>query len=130
MYHGDTLTEPTEPTEPDKKPSDITRLLFKAVKELPEDEQRAVFAYFFERGIGLPQPPFFPQPPFSGQLSHVQSGSARRVVGSGQTTIPVRLSEAQHRRLKAWCAEHNFPMSVVVRGLIDRFLDSWDKRST
>ncbi len=43
--------------------------------------------------------------------------------------IPVRLSEAQHQRLKQWCAEHGFPMAVVVRGLIDRFLDSWEKRA-
>lgn len=47
----------TEPSEPSKRPSDITRLLFKAVKGLPEEEQHAVFEYFFERGIGVPQPP-------------------------------------------------------------------------
>ncbi|MEA2243457.1 MAG: hypothetical protein QOD24_3013, partial [Solirubrobacteraceae bacterium] len=40
----------TEPADPSQTPSDITALLFKAVKGLEEDEQRAVFAYFFERG--------------------------------------------------------------------------------
>lgn len=38
-------------------------------------------------------------------------------------TIPVRLPEPLHERLKAWSEEHNFPMAVVVRGLIERFLD-------
>ena len=132
----------TESSEPSNRPSEITRLLFKAVKGLPEEEQRAVFEYFFERGIGIPQPPV------SGLF--IQEGAElRRTVGRGadpsaltlrwfdapkpigpdQIMIPVRLSEAQHGRLKQWCAEHNFPMAVVVRGLIERFLDSWEKRA-
>jgi len=133
----------TEPSEPSKTPSDITGLLFKAVKGLPEEEQRAVFEYFFERGVGVPQPPFIG--PFIRERAElrgtVEPGawpepsalaalfSAQKPVGPERIMIPVRLSEAQHRRLKQWCAEHNFPMSVVVRGLIDRFLDSWDKRA-
>jgi len=55
--------------------------------------------------------------------------TAQRPMGPQQSMIPVRLSEAQHQRLKQWCAEHNFPMAVVVRGLIERFLDGWDKRA-
>ncbi len=38
-------------------------------------------------------------------------------------TIPVRLPEPLYDRLKAWSEEHSFPMAVVVRGLIERFLD-------
>jgi hypothetical protein len=133
----------TEPSEPSKTPNDITSLLFKAVKGLPEEEQRTIFEYFFERGIGTAQFPFF------GQFFHEGAklrGTAERAalqepatlatlftapkpMGPEQMMIPVRLSEAQHRRLKQWCAEHNFPMAVVVRGLIDRFLDSWEKRA-
>lgn len=133
----------TEPSEPSKRPSSITRLLFKAVKGLPEEEQRAVFEYFFERGIGIPQPPFFGQLIHEGaehrgtverRAWHEPSAlatlfTAQKPMGPEQIMIPVRLSEAQHRRLKQWCAEHNFPMAVVVRGLIDRFLDSWEKRA-
>ena len=109
-------------SEAGKGSSDITGLLFKAVKGLPEEEQRAVFAYFFERGIGLAQPA-----PFAGPLTTLFT--AQRPMGPQQSMIPVRLSEAQHQRLKQWCAEHNFPMAVVVRGLIERFLDGWDKRA-
>ncbi len=133
-----------EAAEPGSRPSEITRLLFKAVKTLPEDEQRAVFEYFFERGIGIPQPPFFGRfiqeavqlhgpgehSPWHepGVLSTLFT--AQKPMGPAQITIPVRLSEAQHRRLKEWCAEHHFPMAVVVRGLIDRFLESWEERTT
>ncbi|MDQ6818603.1 MAG: hypothetical protein M3018_14550 [Actinomycetota bacterium] len=38
-------------------------------------------------------------------------------------TMPVRFPEAQYQRLKEWSTEHNFPMAVVVRGLVERFLD-------
>jgi hypothetical protein len=129
----------TEPAEPSKTPRDITGLLFKAVKGLEEDEQRAVFEYFLERGIALEQA----QSPREGaQLRGLAEPipwpdasmlatlfGAQKPMGPERTMIPVRLSEAQHARLKQWCAEHNFPMSVVVRGLIDRFLDGWDKRA-
>jgi hypothetical protein len=127
----------TEPADPSQTPSDIAALLFKAVKGLEEDEQRAVFAYFFERGIALEQPLraaaqpretvesiSWPDPSVLATLF-----GAQKAVGPDRIMIPVRLSEAQHGRLKQWCADHNFPMSVVVRGLIDRFLDSWDKRA-
>jgi len=133
----------SEAEEPSRKLSDITRLLFKAVKGLPEEEQRAVFEYFFERGIGVAQPPFFGR--FVHEAAHLpgpaehsswhEPGASstlrigRKPMGPGQITIPVRLSEAQHQRLKQWAAEHNFPMAVVVRGLIERFLDSWEERT-
>jgi hypothetical protein len=133
----------TEPSDVSTSSSDITRLLIKAVKGLPQEEQRVVFEFFFERGIGIPQSPFFG--PFVRENAELRgttergSGpdptalatmfTSRKPMGREQTMIPVRLSEAQHRRLKQWCAEHNFPMAVVVRGLIDRFLDSWEKRA-
>ncbi len=135
-----------QPSPSGGRPSDITRLLFKAVQTLPEDEQHAVFAYFFERGIGVPQPPFFErfvqgavqQPAATATTAHARGmahasvASMLNVVkpaGPNQQVIPVRLSEDSHRRLKEWCAENNFPMAVVVRGLIERFLDSWQERA-
>ena len=44
-------------------------------------------------------------------------------------TMPVRFPEEQYQRLKNWCAAHNFPMAVVVRGLVERFLDEREQRS-
>ena len=38
-------------------------------------------------------------------------------------TMPVRFPEQQYQRLKAWSEEHKFPMAVVVRGVIERFVD-------
>lgn len=119
------MSEAKEPSY--EGPRDITRLVLKAVKGLPEEEQRAVFEYFFEQGIALPQR----GPLAFGQfVQHAQPVfGAQKSMGSEQVTIPVRLSEAQHQRLKRWAAKHDFPMAVVVRGLIERFLDDWEQRT-
>lgn len=132
-----------EPLETSKRSDHIMSLLFKAVKGLPDEEQRAVYEYFFEKGIASAQFPFFGPFIHEGAKLHGAAQraawhepsalatlfTAQKPMGPEQIMIPVRLSEAQHGRLKEWCAEHNFPMAVVVRGLIDRFLDSWEKRA-
>jgi hypothetical protein len=38
--------------------------------------------------------------------------------------VPIRFPEPRYNELKAWCEEHQFPMAAVVRGLVERFLDS------
>jgi hypothetical protein len=38
-------------------------------------------------------------------------------------TMPVRFPEQQYQRLKDWSEQHNFPMAVVVRGVVERFLE-------
>lgn len=133
------MTEPSEPsTTPSTTPSDITGLLFKAMQSLPPEEQRAVLGYFVERGIASAQTPFYG--PFAREGADPREAFLRgtwpqlpfmppKPAGPNQQIIPVRLSEDAHGRLKQWCAEHNFPMSVVIRGLIDRFLDSWQERA-
>ena len=37
--------------------------------------------------------------------------------------LPVRLPEADYQRLKTFCGEHGFSMAVVIRTLLERFLD-------
>lgn len=52
-------------------------------------------------------------------------GSPSGVVGTSGPLrmMSVRFPEEQYQRLKAWCEEHKFPMAVVVRGVVERFLD-------
>jgi len=124
----------TEPSDPSKRPKAISHLLFKAVKGLPEDEQQAVFEYLFEQTVASARPSFGEaqqQETFLRRLGAEPLSTlftAQRPTAA-QQMIPVRLSEASHRRLKQWCEDHDFHMSVVVRGLIERFLDSWEERS-
>ncbi len=56
----------------------------------------------------------------------VVSGS---LAPGAQQVVPVRFPEAQHQRLKNWCATHGFSMAVVVRGLVERFLDDQERRA-
>lgn len=127
----------TEPSEESKTPSNISHLVFKAMKGLPEDEQRAFLMYFVERGMS--EPPWAGLSPASTELRGALSGGrwhepplttmfTAKKPKAPQRTIPVRLSEEQYDRLKEWCMNHDFHMSVVVRGLIERFLDSWEER--
>ena len=39
------------------------------------------------------------------------------------TMLPIRLPRETYDQLKLWASEHGFPMSVIVRGLVERFLD-------
>ncbi len=47
---------------------------------------------------------------------------------AGQQLVPVRFPEETHLRLKDWCANNGFSMAVVIRGLVDRFLEEYDPR--
>jgi len=38
-------------------------------------------------------------------------------------TMPVRFPKPLYQRLKEWSETNNFPMAVVIRGLVERFLD-------
>jgi hypothetical protein len=49
-------------------------------------------------------------------------GAFARPAGPLQA-LPVRLPQDQYERLKRWCAEHEYTMATVVRGLVERFLD-------
>ena len=50
-------------------------------------------------------------------------------LGSEPQMVPVRFPEPQYRRLKEWCGRHGFSMAVVVRGLVERFLDDQERRA-
>lgn len=57
------------------------------------------------------------------------AGAAAQFAGGPQRAVPVRFPEDQYDRLKDWCARHGFPMAVVVRGLVERFLDDQERRA-
>ena len=61
----------------------------------------------------------------------ISSAGPRPTAGQGPLrTMPVRFPEQQYRRLKEWCQAHGFPMAVVVRGVVERFLDEQQRRAT
>ena len=46
------------------------------------------------------------------------------MTASDAKVVPIRFPPKLHEQLKAWCEDHNFPMAAVVRGLVERFLES------
>ena len=140
---------PPESSKAGERSRRVSRLLQKAVDGLPERERRAVLEHLFEAALSGGEALHIA--PEGETLSEegrerieqgdrrerieeaLRSQSAgwlgRAALGPEQQVIPVRLSEEQHRRLKEWCAEHNFPMAVVIRGLVERFLDSQERRA-
>ncbi len=124
----------------DAEAVDASRLLVQAVGQLPEADRDRVYAWLLRTGL-RPSPAGAPGPlarrlgwALGGQAgSHTQTrewGAAvvsQLVRGSSspaQQMVPVRFSADQHARLRAWCAAHGFSMATVIRGLVDRFLES------
>jgi hypothetical protein len=85
------------------------------VAELEPSEQltRTICAALMAR-TALPSPP-------AGYLATSAQGPLR--------TMPVRFPNQLYQRLKDWCEQNNFPMSVVVRGVVERFLDEQQRRA-
>jgi hypothetical protein len=49
-------------------------------------------------------------------------------VGEESQLVTIRLPAQRHAELRAWCAEHDFTMAAVVRGLVERFLEQQTPR--
>jgi hypothetical protein len=124
--------------------SELSRLMVKAVRSLPPEEQDALLEAMLEPrlapwpgpgGPGLPsadllagQPPvhrIYGQDP-RYELALPPLGPE---TGGPWQSVPVRLSTDQHERLKQWCQANGFTMAVVLRGLVARFLDDQATRT-
>jgi len=124
--------------------SELSRLMLKAVRSLPPEEQDTLLEAMLEPRLA-PRPvpgPADPGPAGPG-LAAVEVhgpvppprgyGPERRFgvtlpplgpeTGGPWQSVPVRLSTDQHERLKQWCQANGFTMAVVLRGLVARFLD-------
>ena len=140
--------EPAEPTEPAAPPEaaepgmayssmDAAGLLVHALGQLPPADRDKVYTWLLGTSVQL-------SPGLASQLGVQFTRTGRpatqqdfadagaEVVHSlfrspspgAQQMVPVRFSAEQHARLRAWCTEHGFSMATVIRGLVDRFLDS------
>jgi hypothetical protein len=110
--------------------SELSRLLVKAIRTLPGDDQDTVLAELLETRLGAP-----PAPGRLPALLHagLPDPGARLYgeavpEGGPWQTVPVRLSTEQHEQLKRWCHANGFTMAVVLRGLVARFLDAQARR--
>ena len=117
--------------------SELSRLLLKAVKALPPEEQETVMQELLDARMApwrdpaaappLPEalPELLHRRPFAHPRVELGQVAAQYGPESGGPwqSVPVRLSTEQHDRLKQWCQANGFTMAVVLRGLVARFLD-------
>jgi hypothetical protein len=119
--------------------SELSRLMLKAVRSLPQEEQDALLEAMLEPRLApFPDPGATPlstwELPGGAGVHPVYERTPRMGLGVSLPplgpetggpwqTVPVRLSTDQHERLKQWCQANGFTMAVVLRGLVARFLD-------
>ena len=124
----------------DAETIDASRLLVQAVGQLPEADRDRVYAWLLRTGLrpsaaGAPGPlarrlGWAVGATAGSQTQTREWGAAvvsELVRGSSspaQQMVPVRFSADQHARLRTWCGAHGFSMATVIRGLVDRFLES------
>jgi predicted DNA-binding protein len=129
-----------------------TKLLLKAVRQLPQREQDQLLAALLRGAVlgpGWPtsgsEPTFseaVPGPTFTEAVPGPRNVLTWSRPGVSLTLpppvgmtgpaamLPVRLPPELHERLRAWSGTHGFSMASVVRGLVERFLDEQEgKRS-
>ena len=114
------------PAEPHR---DVVDLLLKALDSLTPEERRRVLSALIESAIAPAATTSAPSalPPalsLEGWVSPSLKSSAPTSV------LPVRLPADQLERLRSWCTDHGFSMAVVIRGLVERFLDDQAQRSS
>ncbi len=113
------------------------RLLLKAIRALPEQDQDAVFALLLQ---GLANTDAWKAAVVrrdEGQrITFAAHGSVKLKSGArtgperalgpvpDAKVVPIRFTPELYDELKTWCDEHGFPMAAVVRGLVERFLES------
>lgn len=67
-----------------------------------------------------------------GPVGHTRAEAIERVSAMVTETVdlkmlPVRLPAADYERLRAWSREHGFSMAVIIRTLVERFLDGQEQ---
>jgi hypothetical protein len=107
---------------------DVVALVLKALDSLTADERRRVLSALVEAAI-VPAPTAWARATMPATLSPEGWFTPGLRSSAPTSVLPVRLPADQLERLRSWCSDHGFSMAVVIRGLVDRFLDDQAQRS-
>ena len=112
---------------PSTPQSDVVKLVLKALDSLTAEERRRVLSALVEAAIvpGAAASARAAMPPAVSPEGWFSPGLKPSAPAS---VLPVRLPTEQLERLRSWCTDHGFSMAVVIRGLVDRFLDDQAQR--
>src|SRR4051794_25973650 len=115
-------------TPPPASPGDVGDLLLKALDSLTAQERRQGLSALVAAAIA-PNATTLARTAMPPALSPEDWFSPGMKSSSTTAVLPVRLPADQLERLRSWCTDHGFSMAVVIRGLVDRFLDDQAQRS-
>jgi hypothetical protein len=121
----------------------VTELLLKAVRGLSQQEQDEVLAGLLA-GFGqltpvhaLAQQPWrwaLPSAPARAEiverLARAEQSATPAAASADLKVLPVRLPGADYDRLREWSREHGFSMAVIIRTLVERFINDQERRGT
>jgi hypothetical protein len=131
------LSDIAEISDQNRENQGAVQLLLRAIRSLPEKDQDAVLGLLLQGLAGND----------ALEAAVRQRDERRRItvaalggieLRSGGLTmherlsmhesdtkvVPIRFPPKLYDELKGWCEQHHFPMAAVVRGLVERFLQS------
>jgi len=120
----------------------ITMLMLKALRRLDPDEQDEVLESLLAARLGADAPPPLgvpgaatplPEPPEADRTARVVrlfgvDPAGLTGVQGRLKVLPVRLPAADYDQLREWSRQQGFSMAVVIRTLLERFLDEQRSR--
>jgi hypothetical protein len=105
--------------------------LAELLETLPAEERKVITAWLLERRpLGMAA--------LMSTIGHSGRGepgerlsrlTGALPVGEDSQLVTIRLPAERHAQLRDWCAEHEFTMAAVVRGLVERFLEQQGRTS-
>ena len=99
-------------------------LLAKALRTLTDEEQGVVLQHILPVvGLSGGRASSVASQPTAARAALAVELAAQAAPGGNKVGLLVRLPSDTHGKLKTWCDANGHSMNVVVRGLIEHFLD-------
>lgn len=130
------MSDIAEISDQNRQTEGAVLLLLRAIRSLPERDQDAVLALLLqgltgnaalESAVRLRDDQRRIVVALGGlepRASGLDPQQRSSVPESDAKVVPIRFPPRVYEELKGWCEEHQFPMAAVVRGLVERFLQS------
>jgi hypothetical protein len=118
----------------------VTELLLKAVRLLSQQEQDEVLTGLLA-GVARPQavhplahlpwamPSASARAEIVERLTQAERSGTPGGTGSDLKVLPVRLPGGDYDRLREWSRAHGFSMAVIIRTLVERFIEDQERRA-
>jgi hypothetical protein len=110
------------------------------LETLPQQERQEITTWLLKLGHTRPTTPagfgvaWSSDPSLQVHPTEVVSRAQRLTsalpAGEDSQLVTLRLPAERHAELRAWCTDHGFTMAAVIRGLVERFLEQQEPKTT